>query len=252
MKKTMKQVGLSLAVLTAVLTPGAARAASIKVVDWNTANWTGGGLNQTVNTGFGNIGFNFSGDTSRLASFGSSGRTPVVNTTLNGSSSTEKTLHLQLDPTTANQSVTMTTTLDRALEGLNFTLYDIDKSDDNSTSKGSWNDLVEIKGFLNGQLVNANFNVLDPNNVVKSGSTLNGIKSVGNDADGGNVKVGFGGAIDSFQLTFKQEANLVNDDPGSHGIGIGSFAVPEPMTMGGTMLALGLGSYFKKKVGKNA
>jgi|GEM_PF-2241305 len=255
MKTYIKKIGCSVAVLAAVLTPGAAKAASFNVLDWNKNTWTTGSTSQTFSsTDFGNINFNITGDTSKLASFGGK-KTPSTSKTLNGSGS-DNTLHLQFDPTDEKQSVTMKTSFAKTLSGFNFTIYDIDASDDTTKPGDSaWNDLVSIQGFYKGKAINPIFNVTNPGNVTASGNTLNGIKSVNNEQDGGNVKVSFGSAIDSFTLNFKQDASLVKTNTDSHGIGISGFeaaAVPEPMTMGGTMLALGLGGYFKKKLGKKA
>ncbi|MBW4646154.1 MAG: PEP-CTERM sorting domain-containing protein [Goleter apudmare HA4340-LM2] len=267
-KGFVSKVGFFIALTGTVLMP-ADQANAGTLVNWDdyASGWTApkSGETRSLVSGSGTTEINFLlGKDTSFASFGGSGKTPLINSTLNGTDpNTNKSLHVQIDPKKVglqqgDNSATLTTRFKNfggLLEGVSFKLFDID------ISSGSWQDRVILKGFAGGQVINPIFSVFDSTTVKKVGDyTLDGIKAAGNDSDNGNVTVSFASAIDGFELVFtdgEAHANRTNFNPGSHGIGIGDItytkivteSVPEPTTILGLLVfgAFGASSVLKRK-----
>ncbi len=253
MKKTKCLLAVLTAVSTSVLVPGAVRAAGL-TLDWDSVDYTTGSLNESFNVGDGSVDFSYSFNGGTFVA-----GTPDDTIVLNGSSATNETLRLQYDPGNENDSVTMTTAFNYGVpvQNVSFRIYDIDISGSSASTSNSWNDLITVTGFLNGNPLTANYSGqgFTSGSVVQVGDSLNGVQNVGNDSDDGNIDVSFASPIDSFELVFSQDPALVRENPSSHGIGIGDISyepVPEPLTIGGSLLAFGLGGYFKKKSAKKS
>ncbi len=247
----------SAAIWGTAFSPSIATAATL---DWNAVNYPVGSLSQSFTVGGGSVSLNFTGQTSALVGFGASSDTPDDNTVLNGSSTTEETLHLQADFSHENQAVTLTTNFTGFGQGVSnvaFLLYDIDIGT-------NWQDRVVLQGFLGNTLINPTFIGVNSTYVTASGNTLDGKKAVDNNSDLGNVTVAFNGIIDHFTLAFTQDPAKTPTNPASHGIALGdisfepvpippaSSAVPEPLTMAGVGLAIGFGGFFKRKRAKQS
>lgn len=242
--------GYLLAVLGTLLTPAIAQAITLtSTLDWNAVDWIGGSLAGSFSFGSDRqIGMSFSGNTNRLVS-----GTPDDTTVLNGTLTSNETLRLQADFANSSELVTLRSDFIGfdALQNVSFTLYDIDKSN-NSTAASSWQDRIVLRGFRNGVEVLPTFQISNPANISQVGSnTLDGIRSVDNEQDGGNVRVTFGETIDYFTLTFTQNPALSLANPSSHGIGIGniqfSHKIPEPSSVLSllTLGSIGIGAVFK-------
>nr|OEJ78892.1 hypothetical protein A5482_12115 [Cyanobacterium sp. IPPAS B-1200] len=235
-------------------------------LDWNNTTFVAGGLNQTFSVGQGEVNLQFS--LKNGSSFASFERvsTPRLTQTLTGTNP-GVSLHLQRKPSTDQNnrgSIELKTSFLRynksIVKGLTFDIFDIDRSANLPTSgtpnPSTWQDRVIVKGFLGGNEVTPTFTIFDTNNVRKVGDfTLDGIRNVGNTANGGNVRVSFADSIDSFILTFTDNPSLVTTtSPSSHGIGIGSMSfqtVPEPSMMSGLLLFGFLGLAGSKKKSSN-
>ncbi|MGB6301809.1 MAG: PEP-CTERM sorting domain-containing protein [Rivularia sp. (in: cyanobacteria)] len=266
-KAFLAKIGFVATVAGATLMPSVAQAANTEdltlnwdVVDWQQITQNSSDFNRSVGVGEGTLDFQFTlDDGTKFKKFGDGGLTPDVNTVLNGSQADDdKSLHIQIDPNKKGNGVTMQTSFANFLGGsvsdVSFKLFDIDIS-----GEKSWQDEVKVRGFLNGEVVNASFDVFNGNNVEVNGDTLTGIKNVKNNKDGGNVNVSFASAIDSFELFFADGDLTKKDNPSNHGIGIGdisfsansgnSQSVPEPTALFGliTFGGFGLKSVRKRK-----
>lgn len=207
----------------------------------------------------------------QFASFGSSGLTPAISDTLNGSKGADdQSLHIQIDTDKApnaielangDYSMKMVTSFlgyDHPVTDVSFMLYDID------IIQNSWQDRVVLKGYLGDQVVNPIFNFLYPEKgtiQTVDAYTLDGFKTVDNNADFSNVLVSFAGPIDRFELIFTDGDDVTKTNPNNHGIGIGDLSftavkalpktqhVPEPTTIFGLMTfgALSVSSVRKRK-----
>jgi len=235
-------------------------------LDWNNTTFVAGGLNQTFSVGQGEVNLQFSlKNGSSFAGF-EGVSTPRLTQTLTGTNP-EVSLHLQRQPSSSSNnrgSIELKTSFlgynKGIVKDLTFDIFDIDRSANLPTSgppnASSWQDRVIIKGFLGGNEVTPTFTIFNTTNVRKVGDfTLDGIRNVDNRQDGGNVRVSFEEAIDSFILTFTDNPNLVTTtSTNNHGIGIGSMSfqtVPEPSMMGGLLLFGFLGLAGSKKKSSN-
>ncbi|BDA75643.1 hypothetical protein CAL7716_098090 [Calothrix sp. PCC 7716] len=286
-KSLVTKLGCVLAVIGASLAPTAAQAntgsTEKTLIDWEAIarqqQWStitsNSSFNRTISAGAGQVDFGFLlGNGAKFTAHGNSGLTPAINNVLNGSNpNNDRTLHVQIDldknpkltvpAGTAfgqkfDNALNMTTRFNGfggALEGVSFALHDIDISGTN------WQDRVILRGFLGNELVNPIFRTPNgsntlPNSVSRIDAyTLDGVRSVGNDSNSGDILVSFGSAIDRFELIFT-EGSLAKANPDNHGIGIGDIkytsvakSVPEPTAVIGLFAlgAFGVSSLRKRK-----
>jgi hypothetical protein len=219
-------IGCSLAVLAAVVIPAKAYAASL-TLDWNNVDWQMKSLSQSFTVGKGEIAMEISGQTGALIN-----QTPNDSIFLNGTSVSEEALYLQADFAQETELITLTANFLKfdAVKDVSFTLFDIDASKDiSNTKKLNWQDRVVVQGFWQGKKVDPTFTAFDPTFIQATGNTLDGLKSVNNDRNEGNITVNFALPIDRFSITFTQNPDLTYpiakksqiENPQSHGIGVG-------------------------------
>ncbi|MEH2285583.1 MAG: PEP-CTERM sorting domain-containing protein [Nostoc sp.] len=268
------KLGCVVALTGTVLMPTTAKASNIgstqTLIDWDqlASGWTApkSGQVRSFQTGAGTVDLKFDlGSKTTFASFGSSGLTPAISSTLNGSQgANDKSLHLQIDAsavglTKGANSMTMTTSFkdfSSPLTDVTFKLFDVDIS-----NSKTWQDRVILKGFLGNQVVNPIFNpLLTQGNTIQKvdAYTLDGIgfDSDATNGDYGTVLVKFASAIDRFELVFTDGDDIGSRNPDSHGIGIGdikytvsSQSVPEPASILGLLVlgTFGASSVRKRK-----
>ena len=242
---------------TLFVTTGSATGKFLNATNNNIAVSGGGTFNLT----FGSIADISISNPSRTSGISSQfvSNTPRIDTTLNGLSTSNQTLYLQENTTTANQAlyagIKFNTT--GGVSGVSFTLYDVDNATGNN-----WQDRVIVRGSLNGAAVSSTATPNTAANIsingvgttygsVTGATVLDGLKNIGNDSDAANVTISFTGPIDQLYIDFTQAPGSLNTtDPDSHGIGIGNItyqAVPEPLTLLGAMTAFGFGAAFKRR-----
>ncbi len=273
-KSFLLKLGCVVALTGSVLMPTTAEASNIgnteTLIDWDqlATGWTApkSGEVRSFQAGTGTVDLRFDlGSQTTFASFGGSGLTPAISSTLNGSQgANDKSLHLQINPsavglTKGANSMTMTTSFkgfNSPLTDVSFKLFDVDIS-----NSKTWQDRVILKGFLGDQVVNPIFNpVLSQKNTIQQvdAYTLDGIgfDSDATNGDFGTVLVKFASAIDRFELVFTDGDDIGTRNPDSHGIGIGdikytasSQSVPEPASILGLLAfgTFGASSVLKRK-----
>jgi hypothetical protein len=265
-KGFLSKLGCVLAISGAFFNPTTAKANTQTLIDWDqlAAGWTAptSGQVRSYSAGQGTVNLRFDlGATTTFTSFGGSGRTPLISSTLNGSQGTDnKSLHVQIDPqavglTKGANSMTMTTSFtgfSSPLKDVSFMLYDVDIANNRS-----WQDRVILKGFLGDQVVNPIFTPLLANNTIQivNAYTIDGFGGDSDAANGdnGTVQVKFSSAIDRFELVFTDGDDIGSRNPNSHGIGIGDITytqrVPEPASMLSLLAfgAFGAGSVLRRR-----
>ncbi|MBE8970701.1 PEP-CTERM sorting domain-containing protein [Nostocales cyanobacterium LEGE 12452] len=273
-KSFLFKLGCVVALTGTVLMPTTAKASNIgnteTLIDWDqlATGWTApkSGQVRSFQAGTGTVDLKFElGSQTTFASFGGSGLTPAISSTLNGSQgANNKSLHLQINAsavglTKGANSMTMTTSFkgfNSPLTDVSFKLFDVDIS-----NSKTWQDRVILKGFLGNQVVNPIFNpVLTQGNTIQKvdAYTLDGIGFDSNATNGdyGSVLVKFASAIDRFELVFTDGDDIGTRNPDNHGIGIGdikytasSQSVPEPASILGLLVlgTFGASSVRKRK-----
>jgi hypothetical protein len=271
-KLFISKLGCCVVLAGALLMPTAKASAQTTqtLIDWDllASGWTPplSGETRSFSSGEGTVDLRFDlGATTRFSSFGGSGLTPAISSTLNGSQGDDnRSLHLQIDAdavglTQGANSATLTANFNdfnNPLEDVSFLLYDVDISD-----VRAWQDRVILRGFFGGQVVNPIFNpVLPLNNTIQivDANTIDGVRfnADATNADNGNVLVSFASAIDSFELIFTDGDDIGTRNPTNHGIGIGDISytvppqtVPEPGALLGFWLlgTFGASSVWKRK-----
>ncbi|MEH1960778.1 MAG: PEP-CTERM sorting domain-containing protein [Nostoc sp.] len=268
------KLGCVVALTGTVLMPTTAKASNIgntqTLIDWDqlASGWTPpqSGQVRSFQAGAGTVDLKFDlGSDIKFASFGGSGLTPAISSTLNGSQdANDKSLHLQIDAsavglTKGANSLTMTTSFkdfSSPLTDVTFKLFDVDISNNKT-----WQDRVILKGFLGNQVVNPIFSpFLTQGNTIQQvdAYTIDGIgfDSDATNGDYGTVLVKFASAIDRFELVFTDGDDIGTRNPDDHGIGIGdikytasSQSVPEPASILGLLVlgTFGASSVLKRK-----
>jgi len=195
--------------------------------------------------------------------------TPKIDPLLNGTlTDTSPSLYLQQDSSAVANAIYAGFKFNNpgGVNGLTFTLFDIDKSNDLLTSS-SWQDRVIVRGLFNNSAVgltatpftSANISVNGAgttyaNSTVAGATVLDGLKSINNNSNAANVTISFAGPVDQLYIDFTQAPGATGGNPGSHGIGIGNMtyqAVPEPLTLLGAATAIAFGTAFKRRSAKS-
>lgn len=213
-------------------------------IDWDLPgfSWANGTLTKTytgINGTSINATFTVSGDTNRLVN-----GYPKLDTDLKGGlTPAEKALRFQIDlADSATESLTLTVTFNKAVSGLNFNIFDIDRS------PGAWQDRIE----LNSSAGNPTLTTKANHTVVGSNVVIGKTNDSPNAGDLGNVGVNFASPITWFSIKYG-EGPSSPANPGGHGIAFHDISfVPAPATL--FLLAGGLGilSIFRRRPSKSA
>ena len=195
------------------------------IFDWDTpsVSWTAGSTNNSYALeSFGNIGFSISnpGAYVTLAEYG--GTSPTLQSTFTGGlTPAERNLAVLVNQTSRNNSATVTITLPRGFEGVQFTIFDVD------FVSGQFTDRISVAGSLSGSAVTAVLTNGNANYI--SGGVAIGDASSNNDSGRGNLVVTFAEKVDTITITYGNHTTAPSD-PGIQGIGIHDIELCRPYT----------------------
>ena len=195
------------------------------IFDWDSpsVSWTAGSTNNSYAlSSLGNIGFSISNPGSYVTAAEFGGTSPTLQTTFTGGlSPAERNLAVITNQTSRGNSATITITLPRGFEGLQFTIFDVD------FATGQFADRVTVSGSLSGSsvspvLTNGNSNYV-------SGNLAIGDTASDSDSGRGNLIVTFTDKIDTITITYGNHTTAPAD-PGNQGIGIHDIEMCLPYT----------------------
>ncbi len=195
------------------------------IFDWDSpsVSWTAGSTNNSYAlSSLGNIGFSISNPSSYVTAAEFGGTSPTLQTTFTGGlSPAERNLAVITNQTSRGNSATITITLPRGFEGLQFTIFDVD------FATGQFADRVTVSGSLSGSsvspvLTNGNSNYV-------SGNLAIGDTASDSDSGRGNLIVTFTDKIDTITITYGNHTTAPAD-PGNQGIGIHDIEMCLPYT----------------------
>jgi uncharacterized repeat protein (TIGR01451 family) len=202
--------------------PQLACPAGFSVFDWGAiSGWTPGSTDNTYAfASYGNMRFRLANDGAyqNIAAYG--GQSPTVSSTITGGlSPSEPGLTVIADQANLNGVVTMTITLPRSFNGVQFTIFDVD------FFANQFSDKVEVVGNLGGNqvmpvLTNGNANYVAGN--VAIGDVL----SADNEAFG-NLVVTFSDPVDSITIRYGNHTTAPAN-PGQQGISLHDLIVCNP------------------------
>ncbi|QFT77598.1 DUF11 domain-containing protein [Erythrobacter sp. THAF29] len=197
--------------------------AGVSVFDWDAVNWPGGSLSNSYPlASFGTIAFDIvtNGNFVSRASFG--GDVPrLTNAVSGGLNPAELALAYNQNNDTRDQEAVTTVTLPQAFTGVQFSVFDIDRS-------GTFQDRITAYGLLNGVRVNAVLTSGSANTV--SGPSLIGISGAGDTTANGTGVITFLDPIDTIVIEYGNgpdaPANPSNQSIAIHDISLCSPALP--------------------------
>lgn len=189
--------------------------------DWDGVNWPGGSLNNSYQLGdFGTIGFDIvtNGNFAARASFG--GAVPSLTTAVSGGlNPLELALAFNKNNDTRDQQAVTTITLPREFTGVQFSVFDIDRS-------STFQDRITVYGLLNGTRVEAILSS-GPANTVQGDSLIGSVGASDTTADGTGV-VTFLDPVDTIIIEYGNGSAAPNN-PSNQSIAIHdiSFCTPQ-------------------------
>ena len=193
--------------------------------DWDSPaiSWAAGSTSNTYALGaFGNIAFNLSNDGAYLnnATFG--GQSPTLQSAFTGGlSPAQRSLAVVSDQSSRNGAVTITVTLPRAFDGVQFTIFDVDYAANQFT------DRVVVTGTNGGASVTPTLSNGNANYV--TGNTAIGDGASDNDSSAGNLVVTFTAKVDTIVITYGNHTNAPTN-PGQQGIALHDINFCRPYT----------------------
>ncbi|QYJ08280.1 proprotein convertase P-domain-containing protein [Qipengyuania flava] len=193
--------------------------------DWDdpSVSWTAGSTSGQYALGsFGQIDFSLSNDGAYInnATFG--GQSPTQQSVFTGGlSPAEESLGILSNQASQSGAVTVTISLPRAFDGLQFTIFDVDYG------ANQFADRVVVTGSSSGStilptLTNGNTNYV-------SGNEAFGDLAADSDSGRGNLVVTFSGKVDTVVITYGNHS-AAPADPGQQGIAIHDIAYCLPYT----------------------
>ncbi|QZD88938.1 DUF11 domain-containing protein [Qipengyuania aurantiaca] len=195
------------------------------IFDWDSpsVSWTAGSTNNSYAlASFGNIGFAISNTGTYVTAVEFGGTSPTLQSTFTGGlSPTERNLAVITNQTSQGGSATITISLPRGFEGLQFTIFDVD------FASGQFADRVTVTGSLSGSsvtpvLTNGNSNYV-------SGNVAIGDAASDSDSGRGNLTVTFTHKIDTVTISYGNHTTAPAD-PGNQGIGLHDIEMCLPYT----------------------
>tara|TARA_B100002049_G_C16072244_1_gene373375 strand:+ start:167 stop:1345 length:1179 start_codon:yes stop_codon:yes gene_type:complete len=193
--------------------------------DWDSSSvsWANGSTNNSYALGnYGNIGFAISNPGAYLDNPEFGGRSPTLQDTFTGGlAPAQRNLAVVVNQTSRSNSATITITLPRGFEGVQFTLFDVDYA------PNQFADRVTVTGTLSGNsvtpaLTNGNANYV-------SGNTAIGDFASDSDSGMGNVVVTFAGKVDRITISYGNHSTAPAN-PGQQGIGLHDIQLCRPHT----------------------
>jgi hypothetical protein len=202
------------------------------VLDWDTATWTNGSLNNSFDIDPANAGNDLTvaitGNTGQLGTEPTGEVTPALTTLLaGGRSPIEKTLTLYLDLTTQTQAVTISINFSalyaQGVQNVSFSIFDVDFANEGGGGATFQDQLRSISGTaLDGSLVAPTITTSASNSVTGTGlgQVVNGTATTGDTGSGSgaaNVTISFGAtAIRSLSFVYGGGTNTKNDPTPQH------------------------------------
>ena len=184
------------------------------IFDWDTQAWTAGATgNSYTLAGLGTIGFaitNTNGAFLNNATYG--GQSPAKQNAVTGGLGTpQQSLEQLVDVTSQSAAVNTTITLSTAVNGLQFTIFDVD------FNANQFADKVTVTGSLGGMPVTPTL-TNGSANFVNGNSAYGDAVSSDNQANG-NVVVTFTGPVDTIFIAYGDHS-YAPADPGQQGIAL--------------------------------
>ena len=195
------------------------------IFDWDSpsVSWTAGTTNNSYAlASFGNIGFAISNPGAYVTAAEFGGTSPTLQSTFTGGlSPDERNLAVITNQTAQGSAATITISLPRGFEGLQFTIFDVD------FASGQFADRVTVTGSLSGSsvtpvLTNGNSNYV-------SGNVAIGDAASDSDSGRGNLVVTFTDKVDTITISYGNHTTAPAD-PGNQGIGIHDIEMCVPYT----------------------
>ncbi len=193
--------------------------------DWDSSSvsWANGSTNNSYALGnYGNIGFAISNPGAYLDNSEFGGRSPTLQDTFTGGlAPAQRNLAVVVNQTSRLNSATITITLPRGFEGVQFTLFDVDYA------PNQFADRVTVTGSLSGNTVTPSLTNGNANYV--NGNTAIGDFASDSDSGMGNVVVTFASKVDRITISYGNHSTAPND-PGQQGIGLHDIEFCRPHT----------------------
>lgn len=238
-----------------------------QTINWNTATYTAGALNQNIAVGGNSAAFAFSGNTAQFGAVVTGVNTPAIgNYAANNNYADGGTgfnaLQLYMDFSANTQAVTLLVTLATPVPVVSFSLFDVDR--------GTAATLSTTYTFIDqASAISATSNTgatLLPTltagaNTTISGNSAYGSNTSNNNTATSNLGITFSnplaaGGIKSFQFTYGNHvdgtllADTTQADPAAQIIAIGNIQIPEPGTVVGVLggcVALGASAFRRRR-----
>ncbi|MBX7483010.1 proprotein convertase P-domain-containing protein [Qipengyuania qiaonensis] len=193
--------------------------------DWDapSVSWTAGSTSNSYALGtFGNIAFNLTNDGAYLnnATFG--GQSPALQSAFTGGlTPAQRSLAVVADQASRSGVATITITLPRAFDGVQFTIFDVDHA------ANQFSDRVVVTGTNGGTSVtptlsNGNVNYVTGNTAIGDGAS-------DNDSSAGNLVVTFTSRVDTIVITYGNHSTAPSN-PGQQGIALHDISFCRPHT----------------------
>lgn len=226
-------------------------AAQAQTIDWTTANYTAGSLNQNIAVGGNNALFAFSGNTGQFgtAPGAGGGLSPVIGTNTgnvnyaDGGLTGKNALQLYVDFAANTQAITLTVTFQTPVPLVRFSLFDVDVGVGTAaggvTTYTFLDQVSNIVASANGTTYGINPTLTAAANTTISGTnSAYGNAASGNGTGNANLNVSFANpaGIKSFQITYGSHVDAsgtagsttTQADPVAQLISIGNIVIPEP------------------------
>ena len=187
------------------------------VFDWDTQAWTAGATNNSYTlTGIGTVGFNItnpSGTFLNNATYG--GQSPAKQNAVTGGLGTpQQSLEQLVDLTSQNATANTTISLGSAVNGAQFTIFDVD------FNANQFADKVTVTGSLGGVPVTPTLTNGSANFVIGNSAYGDAVSS--DTQANGNVVVTFNSPVDTITIAYGNHS-YAPVDPGQQGIALHDF-----------------------------
>lgn len=201
--------------------PALACPAGRSVFDWDTiSGWLAGSVdNSYAFENFGNVRFQLTNNGAYINNALFGGASPNVFTYFNGGTG-QNTLQVVSDQTNQSGVVTITITLPRSFNGVQFAIHDVD------FGANQFADRLVVSASnggtaVNPTLTNGNANFISGNSVIGDGAA-------GNNEALGNVVITFTQAVDRIVIQYGNHTTAPAN-PGQQGIGLHDITVCDPI-----------------------
>lgn len=191
------------------------------VFDWDTRSWSAGSLNNTYSlTNIGQVAFDLSSSGAWVNDPAFGGQSPSLSTANTGGLATaQNSLHQYLDFASRSQIATTVISLETAVPGAQFTVFDVDYADNDFADK------MTVTGTFNGTTVTPTLTNGVSNYVV--GNTVIGDAASDGTSANGNVVVTFQQPVDTITIVYGN-ATTAPSNPDGQAIAIHDITFCNP------------------------